>query len=576
MGMLQLIDSLIGAVSFKERISGLLMELCAIDTSMRSDSAAMCGMEKRLFDRIEVELEGLRLGNATIQKKSISSEIEKHSAFTPVHYVQADGRTTGSTASVYKNRTNMVLLLDNPPSKTGRNTAVNVHIDTVPPFFPPRRERDVVYGRGSADDKGNIAALFGALRLLNELNTRKIISLRNKLTVMFVIEEESGGNGSLDLAMDRNLKTRYESLLVLECTNNRIHPANRGAVFFKCSVGHGVKAAPATDTATSLEVMIPVILSILDEGERIKAESDHPLFPHRPVQTCTGILGQFGEHPSTICAMVQCRLKNLSGAADIETVSAVVRRGVDCYIARYGDKTRVVDRDTGMNKLDRHYRCAFGDDGALIITVYGSTGHMGSLPENDAAITKLAFIGRELLGERETGNFDFSLELVGHDGTRPLIFEGAQGFLPTHSVEEVKDRLWQAFAAGLKTAKGAGNRGASRERGDESVVGSISFEKLHNDAYACDPLSDTVRCALRAAEMTGIPDRSDPLRGWDVSCDARLFAHEYRTLPVVTFGAGKLEHAHSDGERVHLPELLTAVKFLTLFILLETGTAVSA
>ena len=51
---------------------------------------------------------------------------------------------------------------------------------------------------------------------------------------MFVIDEEMGGNGSLALAVDHELKARYDSILVLECTGNRLHPANRGAVFIKC------------------------------------------------------------------------------------------------------------------------------------------------------------------------------------------------------------------------------------------------------------------------------------------------------------------------------------------------------
>ena len=54
-------------------------------------------------------------------------------------------------------------------------------------------------------------------------------------------------------------------------------------------------------TPSLLEAFAFAILALLDEGEAIKQESDHPLFPHRPVQTCTGILGPFGVHPSAIC-----------------------------------------------------------------------------------------------------------------------------------------------------------------------------------------------------------------------------------------------------------------------------------
>ena len=40
------------------------------------------------------------------------------------------------------------------------------------------------------------------------------------------------------------------------------------------------------------------------EGAAIRAESRHELFPQRPVQTCHGIIGPFGEHPSRICGEV--------------------------------------------------------------------------------------------------------------------------------------------------------------------------------------------------------------------------------------------------------------------------------
>ena len=35
------------------------------------------------------------------------------------------------------------------------------HADTVPPFFPPRREGSVLHARGASDDKGQV--LFHAL-----------------------------------------------------------------------------------------------------------------------------------------------------------------------------------------------------------------------------------------------------------------------------------------------------------------------------------------------------------------------------------------------------------------------------
>ena len=135
---------------------------------------------------------------------------------------------------VYRGRSNLLFEVDREASPEGINTALNAHIDTVPPHIPPSRSGDLLFGRGTADDKGNVAAIVGALQVLAELERRGVVRLKNKLTAMFVIDEETGGNGSLALAMDRELKARYDSILVLECTGNRLHPANRGAVFIKC------------------------------------------------------------------------------------------------------------------------------------------------------------------------------------------------------------------------------------------------------------------------------------------------------------------------------------------------------
>jgi acetylornithine deacetylase len=45
----------------------------------------------------------------------------------------------------------------------------STHVDTVPPFFGPRREGDTIYGRGACDTKGGIVAMaYAGQRLLDE------------------------------------------------------------------------------------------------------------------------------------------------------------------------------------------------------------------------------------------------------------------------------------------------------------------------------------------------------------------------------------------------------------------------
>ena len=120
--------------------------------------------------------------------------------------------------------------------------------------------------------------------------------------------------------------------------------------------------------------------------------------------------------------------------------------------------------------------------------------------------------------------------------------------------------------------RGAGNylrRIRRFERGEDVVT--VAYEKLHNVAFDGDPDSRSVRHAVAAAKLGGFW-RDEPILGWTVSCDARLFATEYPELEVLTFGPGQLAFAHSDEEQIRLEDLRAAVEFLAIFILRQTGT----
>ena len=79
--------------------------------------------------------------------------------------------------------------------------------------------------------------------------------------------------------------------------------------------------------------------------------------------------------------------------------------------------------------------------------------------------------------------------------------------------------------------------------------------------------------AKETAVLAGTMAADEPLIGWDVSCDSRLFAKEYPGLPVITCGAGKLKFAHSSEEMLSITELIDAVIFTVLFLILETGSS---
>src|ERR1700722_11141774 len=125
-----------------------------------------------------------------------------------------------------------------------------------------------------------------------------------------------------------------------------------------------------------------VIEEMEKEGAAIRAESRHKLFPQRPVQTCHGIIGPFGEHPSRICGEVSFKIQ--FGRKPDETTETLERdcldSGLAAYAGLYGDKTKVIDPATGKPMVARHYDLR-RDQNGFAVNVHGATGHMGAIRE---------------------------------------------------------------------------------------------------------------------------------------------------------------------------------------------------
>jgi acetylornithine deacetylase len=74
-------------------------------------------------------------------------------------------------------------------SRAGRGVALSTHLDTVPPFIPPRLVGDKLFGRGACDAKGIAAAmLVAADNLANQGEER--------VDLLFVVGEEKGSDGA--------------------------------------------------------------------------------------------------------------------------------------------------------------------------------------------------------------------------------------------------------------------------------------------------------------------------------------------------------------------------------------------
>ncbi len=534
----QWINSRIIEKEFKESLAENLSRLCSINTIPDSDLRKTAENEALSFRMIQDLISDFGL-DGVFKKHPISPLIRNHSEFTLPHYA--------NSTETYANRYNLIYLWNSPQrTEDGRKIAINAHIDTVTPYLPVTRDGEILGGRGVCDDKSGCLVMIAALGLLKEIEEKYKVVPGNDLTFMFVIDEEMGGNGSLSLTLNNDLKSRYDLIIVLECCDQQIHPANRGAVWYKIEI-------PSKKIPQPIILAMEIIQELEKEGSVIKSESIHPLFPQCPVQISHGILGPFGEYPSRICGYLELKLKL---KATYPELNQLIEEGVKSYTEKYGDKTKIINRETGRVKLEKHYDLEQHKD-QFHLKVWGSTGHMAAILENDNAITKASFIINEII--KKHSDLDISFP----DGTipDPIILEGGQGFIPTHSLNQIKSRLKNAMLAAYKNY--------AEWQGLSEQPLEMTFEKLHNDAFDGNPDSPSMIDAIKCAELVGITIRR-PIQGWMASCDARLFAQMNPQMEIITTGPGKLEHAHSDKEQINISELAQSCAMLTLFLLLHT------
>src|SRR3954470_8085685 len=74
-------------------------------------------------------------------------------------------------------------------SQSGDGVTLSTHLDTVPPYIPPRLEGKRLYGRGACDAKGIAAAMLCAAERLAGAGEQRVDPL-------FVVGEEKGSDGA--------------------------------------------------------------------------------------------------------------------------------------------------------------------------------------------------------------------------------------------------------------------------------------------------------------------------------------------------------------------------------------------
>ena len=108
-------------------------------------------------------------------------------------------------------------------SGPGPFVTLSTHVDTVPPFLPPRREQRRITGRGSCDAKGIAAAMLCAAERLRSAGV--------SIALLFVVGEETTHDGA-HAANDWALAHAFPSLALVngEPTESTLALGTKGAM----------------------------------------------------------------------------------------------------------------------------------------------------------------------------------------------------------------------------------------------------------------------------------------------------------------------------------------------------------
>lgn len=123
---------------------------------------------------------------------------------------------------VIDGRENILAYLGNNRSTRALLTS---HTDTVPPLLPYERRGEEIWGRGTADAKGSVAAQITAVERLREL--REIGE--GDVALLFVVGEEKNGHG---MKAANDLGLAWESVIFGEPTELKLAKGHKGGLAF--------------------------------------------------------------------------------------------------------------------------------------------------------------------------------------------------------------------------------------------------------------------------------------------------------------------------------------------------------
>lgn len=135
-------------------------------------------------------------------------------------------------------------------TRRGGGVTLSTHLDTVPPYVPPRLEGSRLYGRGACDAKGIAAAMLIAAQHLADAG-------EDRVDLLFVVGEEKGSPGAR--AANR-LPATSKWLVNGEPTESKLASGSKGAQRVIVRVrGREAHSAYAHLGSSALEPMLDLL-----------------------------------------------------------------------------------------------------------------------------------------------------------------------------------------------------------------------------------------------------------------------------------------------------------------------------
>lgn len=185
----------------------------------------------------------------------------------------------------YTNRPNVVGTWRGSNARDAKSLLFSSHIDVVAGSkggrfenFVPTRDGDKLYGRGSNDMKGGLAATIFAVKCLQELGVR----LNGNVIVESVVDEENGGaNGTL---ASRLRGHNADACIVPEPTGMVVAPAHKGGRIWQVHLKGSPGIAFGSDNIVSPIYALAHLITALEHWETIRnrVTPPHPQFVENP------------------------------------------------------------------------------------------------------------------------------------------------------------------------------------------------------------------------------------------------------------------------------------------------------